>query len=126
MIIKLDYVSEMPIYVQLRNEIVRGIGNGELAYGEALPTVRALANDVQVNTMTVNKTYALLKQEGFISIDRRHGAKVLPVYDKTKQFRSKVEGELSLLACEAVVKGMKKKEFLAMCEHMLDEIQYES
>ena len=43
MIIELDMASSTPIYVQLRNQIVKGIGKGELKAGEKLPTVRQLA-----------------------------------------------------------------------------------
>lgn len=42
MIIELDMSSSTPIYVQLRNQIVKGIGKGELKTGEKLPTVRSL------------------------------------------------------------------------------------
>ena len=66
MIIELDMSSSTPIYVQLRNQIVKGIGKGELKTGEKLPTVRQLASDAGVNTMTVNKAYQILKNEGFI------------------------------------------------------------
>ena len=55
MILKLDMASSIPIYVQLRNEIVMGIGRGELKIGEGLPTVRQLADDIGINMMTVNK-----------------------------------------------------------------------
>ena len=48
MIIKLNMTSEIPIYVQLRNEIVLGIGRGELKAGEQLPTVRQMAADIYV------------------------------------------------------------------------------
>lgn len=61
MIIELDMSSDTPIYVQLRNQIVKGIGKGEIQPGEKLPTVRQLAADAGVNTMTVNKTYQILK-----------------------------------------------------------------
>lgn len=71
MLIRLDMASATPIYVQLRNQIVMGIGTGALKVGEKLPTVRQMAADAGVNTMTVNKTYQLLKAEGFIEIDRR-------------------------------------------------------
>ncbi len=74
MIIELDMSSDTPIYVQLRNQIVKGIGKGEIQPGEKLPTVRQLAADAGVNTMTVNKTYQILKNEGYISTDRRLGA----------------------------------------------------
>lgn len=62
MIIELDMSSSTPIYVQLRNQIVKGIGKGELKTGEKLPTVRQLASDAGVNTMTVNKSYQILKK----------------------------------------------------------------
>ena len=66
MIIRIDMMSSTPIYVQLRNEIVKGIGRGEFEDGECLPTVRQLASDLGVNNMTVSRAYQLLKAEGLI------------------------------------------------------------
>ena len=63
MLIKLDMKSSVPIYVQLRNQIVLGIGRGDIGIGEKLPTVRQLAEDIGVNNMTVNKAYTILKNE---------------------------------------------------------------
>ena len=93
MVIELDMESEVPIYVQLRNQIVKGIGKGELKAQEKLPTVRQLAAEAGVNTMTVNKAYQILKAEGYIKIDRRHGAVVADVVDMDLQFREKLEAE---------------------------------
>lgn len=118
MLISLDTGSSIPIYVQLRNQIVTGIGRGELKEGERLPTVRQLAEDAGVNTMTVNKTYQLLKMEGFITIDRRRGATVSPVRQWDEKYREKLEAELELLSAEARMKGMEKEEFLALCEQI--------
>ena len=95
MILKLDMNSTVPIYVQLRNQIVMGIGHGELKEGERLPTVRQLASDAGVNTMTVNKTYQITMN---------------------KEFREKLESELELLSAEASINGMDKSEFMKMCE----------
>ena len=64
MLISLDMSSDIPIYVQLRNQIVTGIGKGELKAGESLPSVRQMARDAGINNMTVNKTYQILKAEG--------------------------------------------------------------
>ena len=66
MILSLDMSSDVPIYVQLRNQIVTGIGKGELKAGESLPSVRQMAQDAGINSMTVNKAYQILKAEGFI------------------------------------------------------------
>lgn len=125
MIIELDFTSETPIYLQLRNEIVKGIATGKFQYGEALPTVRTLAKDLQINNMTVNKAYNLLKQEGYICIDRRHGAKVQPTIDNSYHYQEKLVSELELIASEAIVKGMNKEDFLQTCKKLLSSIQYE-
>ena len=118
MIISLDTSSSLPIYVQLRNQIVLGIGRGELKPGESLPTVRQMAKDAGINTMTVNKTYQILKTEGFIEIDRRSGAFVSKSQRVDKDFEEKFESDLTLLMAEASVKGMDKEDFLKICERI--------
>lgn len=57
MIIAINEYSDIPIYIQIRNQIVLGISDGRLTPGEQLPTVRALAEEMGVNSMTVNKAY---------------------------------------------------------------------
>ena len=104
MLIRLDMASATPIYVQLRNQIVMGIGTGALKVGEKLPTVRQM------------------KAEGFIEIDRRRGAVVNPVEDTAGVFREKLEGELALLGAEAKIKGMNEQEFLQMCETIFESL----
>lgn len=123
MIIELDMNSSTPIYVQLRNQIVMGIGRGELKLGESLPTVRQLAQDIGVNTMTVNKSYQILKTEGYIKIDRRHGAIVSDNIDMDIVFREKLENELELLLAEAAINGMDKNDFLSMCNEIYSKIK---
>lgn len=123
MIIELDMNSRTPIYVQLRNQIVMGIGRGELKLGESLPTVRQLAQDIGVNTMTVNKAYQILKTEGYIKIDRRHGAIVSDNIDMDIVFREKLENELELLLAEAAINGMDKNDFLSMCNEIYSKMK---
>lgn len=123
MLIQLNNGSEIPIYVQLRNQIVTGIGRGDLKERERLPTVRQLAQDAEVNTMTVNKAYQLLKTEGFITIDRRRGATVSPVQQSDRRYREKLEAELELLSAEARMKGMEQTEFLELCERVFAGMQ---
>ena len=123
MIIELDMNSSTPIYVQLRNQIVMGIGRGELKLGESLPTVRQLAQDIGVNTKTVNKAYQILKTEGYIKIDRRHGAIVSDNIDMDIVFREKLENELELLLAEAAINGMDKNDFLSMCNEIYSKMK---
>lgn len=119
MVIRIDVTSDIPIYVQLRNEIVKGIGKGEFEEGETLPTVRQLAADLGVNSMTVSKAYQLLKSEGFIETDRRRGAVVCLTpggTDAERAFREKIRSEMELLSAEAKLKGVGREEFIRMCE----------
>lgn len=76
MILKIDMASDVPIYQQVRDEIVCLIGMGELSSGDELPTVRSLAEDLDINPMTIQKSYNMLKNEGFVEIHRRSGAQV--------------------------------------------------
>ena len=73
---KLDFAGSVPIYQQIRDQIVQAVAEGIFTDGDKLPTIRALAGEIGVNTMTVNKAYQLLKQEGYIITDRRSGAVV--------------------------------------------------
>lgn len=120
MVIELQMTSDIPIYVQLRNQIVLGIGRGDLACGEQLPTIRQMAEDIDINMMTVNKAYQILKNEGFIEIDRRHGARVAAQADQHGDFREKLTEELELLAAESKIKGIGKEEFLTLCGEIFD------
>lgn len=122
MIITLDMKSSVPIYVQLRNSVVLGIGKGELSLGQCLPTVRQMAEDIGINAMTVNKAYAMLKADGYIVIDRRHGAAVSTDISASNDFRAKTQNELELLACETAISGISKSEFIALCASAFDAI----
>ena len=53
MIIKINDMSDIPIYQQIRNQIIAGISDGQLEPGEQLPTVRGLATEIGINSMTV-------------------------------------------------------------------------
>ena len=118
MIIKINRKSETPIYLQLRNEIVKGIGKGEFEIGESLPTVRQMAMELGVNTMTVSKAYQLLKTEGFIETDRRKGTVVCNLRDSRSsdgEFQEKLADELELLSAEATIRGMDQNDFIELC-----------
>ena len=77
MVIEIDFNSDEAIYVQLCNQIIMGIATSQLQEGENLPSVRQLADTIGINMHTVNKAYTVLRQEGFVNIDRRRGAELL-------------------------------------------------
>ena len=84
MLIEIDFNSEEALYVQLQNQIIMGIAMDLIKEGDALPSVRQLADTVGINMHTVNKAYTVLKQEGFIRLDRRKGAVIALDVDKAE------------------------------------------
>lgn len=117
MILTLDFASDIPIYQQIRNSIVKAIADGEFLEGERLPTVRALAQEAGINTMTVNKAYQLLKQEGYIITDRRNGAMVGSGPGQTGVSAArlkKLREELELLVAEAKLNQISMEELAEM------------
>ena len=73
-LIEVDESSGIPIWVQLRNRLMYLIDSGHYKNGDRLPTVRALAADLNVNYHTVNKVYTSLEHDGYISSTRGRGA----------------------------------------------------
>ncbi|MBQ6303770.1 MAG: GntR family transcriptional regulator [Clostridiales bacterium] len=110
MVIKIDEYSDVPIYMQIRNQIVMGISSGELKAGEQLPTVRALALEIGINTMTVSKTYQMLKNEGYIMTDRKNGARVRQQIEKTGVISEENKNELRRIVSEARISGVSRKD----------------
>ena len=116
MIIRINELSDVPIYMQIRNQIVMGISSGELAAGEQLPTVRALALEMWINTMTVSKAYQLLKTEGYIMTDRKNGARVRMEIQKQASIPEANKAELKRIVSEARISGVKKAEIVALVD----------
>ena len=58
--------TSRPLYEQIVMQIKTHIMSGELAAGEALPSIRSLAKSLQISVLTVQKAYDLLQADGFI------------------------------------------------------------
>lgn len=121
MIIVLQDGSEIPVFKQIRNQIVMGISDGQLVPGEKLPTVRALAEEIGINSMTVSKAYQLLKQEGYIITDRRNGVRVRESFVQSGGLTAEAEQELARLVSEAKVKGMSRNDFVAVVDRYFEK-----
>ena len=102
MILEIDFNSDEAIYVQLRNQIVLGIACAEFTDGQSLPSVRQLAQVLGVNMHTVNKAYSILREEGYLKLDRRKGAVIsVETEEKQKELES-MEQELQHLIAQAI------------------------
>lgn len=118
MVIAIREGLDIPIYQQIRDQIVQGISDGRLEAGEQLPTVRALAGEIGINSMTVNKAYQLLKQQGYIITDRRNGARVSKSFSKYSGLSPESRELLRRIIAEAKVSGMTQEEFIEECKNL--------
>ena len=117
MLIRLDFESDTPIYAQLRDQVVIGIADGSLEAGEALPSVRRMAADIGVHAHTVNKSYSLLRDEGYIVMDRRSGCHVRhSAQPADEAFHSAIARKLLPLAAEAACHGLSAEDFGSFCK----------
>jgi DNA-binding transcriptional MocR family regulator len=78
MILRVDATSALPVYEQIRSQVTRMVVAGTLDPGTRLPTIRQLANDLQVAKGTVAKAYALLEEGAVIETRGRRGSFTLP------------------------------------------------
>ena len=117
MILEIDFNSDEAIYVQLRNQIIMGIACAEFADGESLPSVRQLAQVLGVNMHTVNKAYAILRDEGYVQMRGRAGAVISEPSDagraeKNRETLSAIEDDLFKLALTYRACGGARGEFV--------------
>lgn len=120
MYIEIDFNSEEAIYIQLRNQIIMGIATEEIREGESLPSVRQLAQTVGVNMHTVNKAYTVLKQEGYIRLDRRRGA-VIAVDMNKLEAMNKMRKQLAIVLANGVCKNISREEVHGLVDEIFDE-----
>lgn len=120
MIIEIDFNSDEAIYMQVRNQIILGIATSRFHEGDSLPSVRQLAESIGINMHTVNKAYTVLRQEGFVKVDRRRGAVIAIDVDKI-QAMQELKRELQVALAKSCCKNISREEVHAL----IDEI-YES
>jgi len=75
--ITLNLRSDLPIYVQIVEQVRQQVATGKLKPGDQLPTVRALASDLRVNFNTVARAYRLLDEANIISTQQGRGTYIL-------------------------------------------------
>ncbi len=120
MILKIDFESEEALYVQLCNQIIRGIVTETLHEGDSLPSVRQLADEIGINMHTVNKAYSVLKQEGFLRLDRRRGAVIALDMDKLRAM-DEMKDDLALIVARGICRDVGRDQVHALVDELYDE-----
>lgn len=120
MYITIDFNSDEAIYVQLCNQIIMQIATNEIKEGDNLPSVRELADAIGINMHTVNKAYSILRQEGYLTLDRRKGAVINLNPDKLKAM-NELTKTMKVLMAQAVCKDVTRDEVHEIIDIIFDE-----
>lgn len=120
MVIKIDFNSDEAIYMQLRNQIILGIAMNQFRDGDQLPSVRTLAENIGINMHTVNKAYSVLRQEGFVKVDRRRGACISVDIDKLEALQE-LRQNLSVILAKAYCKHITRDEIHELVDQIYNE-----
>lgn len=120
MIIKIDFNSDEALYLQLRNQIIMGIATAQFREGDSLPSVRQLADIIGINMHTVNKAYTVLKQEGYVKVDRRKGAVIAIDVDKLTTLEE-LKKELRVILAKSSCKNVSREEIYELIDEIYEE-----
>ena len=119
MYVEIDFNSDEAIYIQLCNQIIIGIATEEIKEGDTRPSVRQLAELIGINMHTVNKAYAVLRQEGFVKLDRRKGAVIALDVDKLQALKE-LEQDLTVVLARAICKNISRAEVHQLVDALFD------
>ena len=120
MFIEIDFNSDEAIYMQLRNQIILGIATSRFQEGDMLPSVRQLADTIGINMHTVNKAYTVLKQEGYVKVDRRKGAMIAVDIDRM-QALEEVHRDLQVTLAKASCRNISREEVHALIDEIYQD-----
>ena len=120
MLVNIDFNSEEALYIQLRNQIIIGIATSTIQEGDNLPSVRELANDIGINMHTVNIAYSILRQEGYLKLDRRKGAIISIDVDKYEAIAEMMDAMRVILA-KGICKNISREEVHDIVNKIFDE-----
>lgn len=121
MYIEIDFNSDEALYLQLRNQIIMGIATSQFQEGDSLPSVRQLADTIGINMHTVNKAYNVLRQEGYVKVDRRKGAVIAVDNDRISALEE-VRKELQVILAKVRCKNISKEEIHELIEKSMMDI----
>ncbi len=120
MFIEIDFNSDQAIYMQLRDQIIMGIATSRFQEADMLPSVRQLADAIGINMHTVNKAYTVLKQEGYVKVDRRRGVMVAVDIDRMRAIEE-IREDLLVTLAKASCKNISGEEVHALIDEIYEE-----
>ena len=115
--------SDVPIYQQIKNEIINSISNNDLKENDMLPSIRNLAKDLRISILTVKKAYDELEQEAYIKTVQGKGTFIPPrnkALIREKQI-SIIEKHIEQIVDIAKISNISKEEVMGLFNYIYEE-----
>ncbi|HEY5821564.1 MAG TPA: GntR family transcriptional regulator [Propionibacteriaceae bacterium] len=112
----INQASPVPPFEQVRTQIIDKVRRGELAAGDQLPTVRALANVLGLAPNTVARAYKELDQDGIVSTAGRRGTVVA---DQRVQVSDGARKKAETFVAAVQAMGLTPNETMRLVRHVL-------
>lgn len=119
----IDNRSGAPIYDQIYSQIKDAILSGQVAEGEALPSIRALAKDLRISVITTKRAYDELEKEGFIYTIAAKGCFVAPknVELLREETLKNIENHIDQIVRLSQSVGLSEQEVLDMVKFAMED-----
>ena len=120
----INFRSGVPIYAQIVEQIQEKLLTGDIHAGDQLPTVRQMAQDLDVNFNTVARAYRMLDEGGLISTQQGRGTYIMEIPSKDHQLkleREVLEGMTRRYLIEADRLGFDPESVSTLVHQMLDD-----
>ena len=116
--------SQTPIYEQIVDQVKEQIIRGNLKEGNALPSVRAMAKELRISALTVNKAYDALEQEGYVVTVHGKGSYISNIGSniKLEELRREVEKDFETAIRKGKRSGMTDDEIKELLELILEDM----
>ncbi len=120
MFIEIDFESDEAYYIQLQNQIIMGIAMDLLHEGDQLPSVRQMAEQIGINMHTVNKAYSMLREDGFMILDRNKGS-VITVDASRERSLHELKTNMQKVLARAQCRNISRSEVHELVDQIFDE-----
>lgn len=117
----IDYHSRVPIYEQIKEQIIMLINTGVYKPDEQLPSIRSLSNELNINVNTIKRAFSELEYDGITYSAQGRGIFVSPDPIGNEKVKASALDDLKTVLVSAKTKGVSFKEVLTLVEKLYKE-----
>ncbi len=123
MLLSIDEKDSRPLYLQIMAQIKEQVGNGTLSPGDGLPSVRELADTLNINLHTVRSAYLKLRDQGIIDLRLGRRARIASISSSARpeNLEADIVAPLREIIADALIKGMSPERFREIVREQLEQ-----